>query len=71
MAKKDPKDQKKDVDPQDIINTAAGAAGGIPKPIIDAGTKPKPNKPPKDDPEPPEPGVAGGTQDIGKRKKKG
>lgn len=69
MAKKDPKNQKKDSDPQDIINTAAGAAGGIPKPVIDAGTKPKPKKPPKvDPPEPPEPGIAGGTPNIGKKK---
>ena len=65
MAKKD---QKKDSDPQDIINTATGAAGGVSKPVIDAGTKPKP-KPPKDDPAPPEPDVAGGTPDIGKKKK--
>lgn len=70
MAQKNQKDQKKNPDPQDVINTATGAAGGIPKPVIDAGTKPKPPKPPKDDPaDPPDTGNAGDTADIGKKKK--
>jgi hypothetical protein len=63
------KSRKKKTDPQDVINTAAGAAGGIAKPIVDAGTKkPKPKPMPKlpmdAPPDPPEPDIAGGTQKL-------
>ena len=55
---------EKKPDPKDIANTATGAAGGIPKPIVDAATKPP------EEPQPPKPEIAGGTVDIGGKKKK-
>ncbi len=56
-------------DPQDIINTATGAAGGVPKPVIDAGTKP-PKRPKDPVDEKPEDHYAGETVDMSTPKPK-
>ena len=64
------KKNKKKPDPQDVINTAGSAGSGVPKEVIDAGTKPKQKKKPKNNmPEPPDTGIAGDTADIGKKEK--
>jgi len=42
VVKKKGSEKKDATDPNDVINTATSAASGVPKPIIDAATKPKP-----------------------------
>jgi len=39
--------------PQDFINAAASAAGGVPKAIVDAGNPPPPPPPPRPSDDPP------------------
>lgn len=72
MAIKKDAEKKKETDPKDVINTATSAASGVPKPIIDAATKPKPPVKPKppQEPERPEDKNSEDTVDIGKKKKK-
>lgn len=72
MTTKKEAEKKGKTDPQDVINTATSAASGIPKPIIDAATKPKPPAKPKTEQEPerPEDKISEGTADVSKKKKK-
>lgn len=71
MVKKKGAEKKDATNANDVINTATSAASGVPKPIIDAATKPPtPAKPkPPQEPEPLEPEVAGGTAKVGEKKK--
>jgi len=72
VVKKKGSEKKDATDPNDVINTATSAASGVPKPIIDAATKPKPPakpKPPKE-PERPKDKIKSDSYQIEEEKKK-
>jgi hypothetical protein len=49
---------------QNVINAATAAASGVPKSVIDAGTRPKPKSLIDDFPEPPPNRIESDTADI-------